>query len=100
KSALAANLVQRATESLRVSVQLQRLGQPPSERARHPSLGDQPIELGTGAGRRTELRNRPVAAGHDKPLAAFHATQIDAQILSQLCDSDPLSAAHVHQGSI
>lgn len=97
-SALAADLVECATQSAGVGIHGERCWQSTTDGADNPSLRDQSIQGRADAGWRTELRDRSIAVGHEQPLPVRHPLQIATQILTQLSNAN--GPVHVHECSI
>jgi hypothetical protein len=94
---VAANLVERMAQSTRLASELQWLRKSATTRASHTPFGDESVEcIARGRGR-SQLGDRPVPVGHDKPLSTAHEVQVLAEVLSQLGDAD---GRHVHKGSM
>jgi glucose 1-dehydrogenase len=96
-SALAADLVERATERIRVAVELEWIGKSAAAWTREPPLGDQPIEGRAWSRRWPELCHGPVSVGDEQPLATLDAAEIPAEVATQLGNADRV--LHVHEGS-
>jgi hypothetical protein len=87
-SGLTADLIESAAERIRIAFEGQRRREPSTRWARHPSFGDQPVEVGTAARRRPKFCDRPIAVSHQQPLAILDAPQIAAEVLPEFGDSD------------
>jgi hypothetical protein len=81
---------------VRITVELQGIGKAPPPRWRNTSLRYQPIKRLARGGRRTKLRDGPIAIGHDQTLAFVDEAKVLAEILPQLCYTH---RRHVHKSS-
>src|ERR687896_708260 len=77
--------------------QLERLWQAGSNRTCHAARGDEAVKVGSGCGRRPQLRDRAVAIGDDEPLPPADAPEVDTEVATELGHAYRL--AHVHESS-